>query len=155
MGHVKLWAGVGVYPTITWMTQPKLTANVLAGVLLSAALAIGVGGCGNPVRDKLEGRWLGESVENFDDAQVAAATGWAKGTSMEFAGSTITVAIPAAEPRTGTWQVDKVGPHQRDVKLAIRRKDGTVDHAHFKLDSDHSMRWMLGDGRAVVLRRED
>ncbi len=137
------------------MTQPKLKANVLAGFALSAALAIGVGGCGNPVRSKLEGRWLGDSVENFDDADVAAATGWAKGTSMEFSGSTITVAIPAAEPRSGTWEVDKLGPDQRDVKLAIHRKDGRVDHAHFKLDGDRSMRWMLADGRAVVLRRED
>lgn len=137
------------------MTQPKLKANVLSGVLLSTALAIGVGGCGNPVRDKLEGRWLGDRVENFDDADVAAATGWAKGTSMEFAGSTITVAIPAEEPRSGTYEVTKVGPHQRDVKLAIHRKDGSVDHAHFKLDGARSIRWVLEDGRAVVLRRED
>jgi hypothetical protein len=137
------------------MTQPKLKANGLAGALMLAALAIGMGGCGNPVRGKLEGRWLGDRVENFDQADVAAATGWAKGTSMEFAGSTITVAIPAEEPRSGTYEVDKVGEHQRDVKLAIHRRDGTVDHAHFKLDSDRSIRWMLGDGRAVVMRRED
>lgn len=137
------------------MTQPKLKANGLVGVLLSAALAIGMAGCGNPVRDKLEGRWLGDSVENFDDASVASATGWAKGTSMEFSGSTITVAIPAQEPRSGTWDVAKVSPDHRDVRLAIHRKDGRVDHAHFKLDSARSMRWMLTNGRAVVMRRED
>jgi hypothetical protein len=102
---------------------------------------------------KLEGRWEGDSVENFDDEQVAAATGWAKGTSMEFSGSDVTVRVPAEEPRTGPYRVERV--HHRDVILAVGRKDGAEDRVHFKLDSDHSMRWLLADGRAIVLRRED
>ena len=47
------------------------------------------------VKRKLEGRWLGESVENFDAKEMAAATGWARGLSLEFSGTHLTVAVPA------------------------------------------------------------
>jgi hypothetical protein len=104
------------------------------------------------VQKKLEGRWLGDAVENFDDNHVAAATGWAKGTSLEFAGSTLTVSIPAEEPRSGKYKVARV--HNTDVELAVMRDDGRTDKARFKLDDEHSIRWMLGDGRSVVLRRD-
>lgn len=102
---------------------------------------------------KLEGRWDGESVENFDDELIAAATGWAKGTSMEFSGSEMTVRVPAEEPRTAAYRVERV--HQRDVVLVASRQDGSEDRVHFKLDSDHSLRWLLADGRAIVMRREE
>ena len=124
--------------------------GAITGLLL--LLASGVTGCGHPVQKKLEGRWLGDSVENFDDDVVASATGWAKGASMEFAGSTVTVTIPAEEPRSGKYKV--VSVHEGDVELAISRRDGAVDKVRFKLDDERSMRWVLDDGRAVVLRRE-
>ncbi|MBK9001312.1 MAG: hypothetical protein IPM35_36800 [Myxococcales bacterium] len=109
-------------------------------------------GCGHPVQNKLEGRWVGDSVENFDDQHVAVATGWAKGASFEFSGSTITVAIPAEDPRSAPYKVATV--RENNVELAIKRKDGATDKLRLKLDSEHSMRWVLGDERAVVLRRE-
>lgn len=109
-------------------------------------------GCGHPVQRSLEGRWLGEAVENFQDSQLAAATGWARGLSFEFAGSSVTVAVPAEEPRSGRYQVSSV--HDSDVRLSIKTKEGKATTALFKLDSDHSMRWMLGQGRSVVLRRD-
>lgn len=109
-------------------------------------------GCGHPVQRSLEGRWLGDTVENFQDTQLAAATGWARGLSFEFAGSTVTVAVPAEEPRSGKYQVSSV--HESDVRLAFSGKDGKTTTALFKLDNDRSIRWMLGDGRAVVLRRD-
>src|SRR5258705_1804617 len=79
-------------------------------------------GCGHPVQRSLEGRWLGEAVENFQDSQLAAATGWARGLSFEFAGSTVTVAVPAEEARTGRYQVSSV--HQSDVRPSFTSKDG-------------------------------
>ena len=120
------------------------------GLVLSGALLLA--GCGNPVQRKLEGRWLGESVENFDAKDMAAATGWARGLSLEFAGSRLTVAVPAEEPRTGKYKVASV--HENDVELAVTRMDGAVDTASFKLDDERSLRFMIGDNRAVVLRRE-
>jgi hypothetical protein len=120
------------------------------GLLLAGALVMA--GCGNPVQRKLEGRWLGESVENFDAKEMAAATGWARGLSLEFSGTHLTVAVPAEEPRTGNYKVASV--HENDVELAVTRLDGAVDTASFKLDDDRSLRFMIGDNRAVVLRRE-
>ncbi len=125
----------------------------LAPVLVAVSLSAGLGGCGHPVERKLDGRWLGESVESFDDPAVAAATGWAKGTSLEFAGSTLTVSIPAEEPRTGEYKVLKV--YKNDVQIAVTRKDGSVDNAKFTLDDDRSMRWRLSGGRSIVMRRQD
>jgi hypothetical protein len=109
-------------------------------------------GCGHPVQRSLEGRWLGEAVENFQDSQLAAATGWARGLSFEFAGSNVTVAVPAEEPRSGRYQVKSV--HESDVRLSVTSRDGKSTPVVLKLDSDHSMRWMLGQGRSVVLRRD-
>lgn len=109
-------------------------------------------GCGHPVQRSLEGRWLGETVENFQDTQLVAATGWARGLSFEFAGSNVTVAVPAEEPRAGRYQVSSV--HGADVRLAFTSKEGKASTALFKLDDNHSMRWVLGQGRAVVLRRD-
>ncbi len=109
-------------------------------------------GCGHPVQRSLEGRWLGEAVENFQESQLAAATGWARGLSFEFAGSNVTVAVPAEEARSGKYAISSV--HESNVRLAFTAKDGKTSTALFKLDNDHSMRWMLGQGRAVVLRRD-
>lgn len=125
----------------------RLTSLAL---VLSAAWLLS--GCGNPVQRKLEGRWLGESVENFDSKDVAAATGWARGLSLEFAGSRLTVAVPAEEPRTGKYKVASV--RENDVQLAVTRQDGAVDTASLKLDDERSLRFMIGDTRAIVLRRE-
>ena len=74
--------------------------RAVAATAVLATIA-GATGCAHPMQRKLEGRWLGDSVENFDSELVAAATGWAKGTSMEFSGSNMTVAVPAEEPTPG------------------------------------------------------
>ncbi len=62
------------------------------------------------------------------------------------------MAVPAEEPRSGRYQVSSV--HESDVRLAISSKEGKSSTISLKLDSDHSLRWMLGQGRAVVLRRD-
>jgi hypothetical protein len=121
--------------------------------MMVALLALGVVGCsGHPVQRRLAGRWLGDRVENVDGEALAAATGWVKGASLEFAGSSITVAIPAEEPRSGEYRVTRV--RKDDVRLAVTRRDGKVDPLWLKLDDDRSIRWMIGDSRAIVLRRE-
>lgn len=111
-----------------------------------------VSACGHPMQRKLEGRWLGEAVENFADAHFAAASGWAKGLSLEFAGSSVTVAIPAEEPRTGQYEV--LHARDQEVQLAISDTKGKADRVHLKLDDERSLRWLLDDGRAIRLRRE-
>ena len=121
-----------------------------ATTILAVALALGCGG--HPVQKKLAGRWHGARIENVDGEALAAATGWVKGTSMEFADDSLTVAIPAEEPRTGKYRVVRV--HEDDVRLAVTAADGTVDRVDLKLDDERAMRWLIGDGRAIVMRRE-
>lgn len=121
----------------------------VAGLVLSVTSV----GCGHPVQRQLEGRWFGDSTENFAPGELPAATGWARGLSFEFSGAALTVAIPAEEPRTGAYRVASV--HHNDVRLAVERKDGKKDTLRLKLDDDRSLRWMLDDARAIVLRRED
>ena len=107
--------------------------------------------CAHPVQRTLEGRWMGESVENFDDEQVAAATGWARGASMEFAGRELTVAIPAEEPRTAEYEVVSV----RQSRVNLRIQGGSAqEQLHLILDDEQSLRWMLDDSRSIVMRRQ-
>src|SRR3954463_3065422 len=134
------------------MQTPLRNSLKISRFLLVLGSAVFLAACGNPVQRKLEGRWLGESVENFDAKEVAAATGWARGLSLEFSGARLTVAIPAEEPRSGKYKVSSV--HENDVELAVTRLDGAVDNASFKLDDEHSLRFMVGENRALVLRRE-
>lgn len=95
---------------------------------------------------------MGESVENFDDEVAAAASGWARGTSLEFAGSELTVAIPAEEPRTARYKV--VSVHQKNVRLGVAKSDGKQEDLRIVLDDERSLRWMLDDNRSVVMRRQ-
>lgn len=118
----------------------------MVGSLLTATA------CGHPVQRTLEGRWMGESVENFEDEDVAAASGWARGTSFEFAGTELTVAIPAEEPRSATYRV--VGVHQKRVRLAVVDRQGQTDELRLILDDESSLRWLIDERRAVVLRRQ-
>jgi hypothetical protein len=107
--------------------------------------------CGHPVERRLKGRWLGESVENFDGPALAAVTGWARGTSFEFSDKKLTVVIPAEEARVGSYEVVSF----RDAKtvLNVKRADGQTDKLELRLDDEHSLRWMLPEGRSIVMRR--
>jgi hypothetical protein len=109
-------------------------------------------GCGHPAQRALSGRWFGESVERFEPDEVAMATGWARGASMEFSGDVITVAIPAEDPRKGHYDI--ASAHDSDLVLAIRDDRGQTEKTRFTLDGDHYLKWHLDDHRSVVLRRE-
>lgn len=119
----------------------------------SLALVFAATSCaGHPVQRQLAGRWIGDGVENVRDEALASATGWARGTSLEFAGRHVTVTIPAEEPRTAQYRV--VTAEGRDVKLEVLREDGGTDALALRLDEEHRIRWLLGSGSAIVLHRE-
>jgi hypothetical protein len=120
---------------------------------LSLLLVVSLVGCGNPVQRQLEGRWLGDSVDSFEQRELSRATGWAKGVSFEFSGTKVTVTIPAEEPRTGSYKV--AGVHAKDVRLAVQRPDGKTDPVHLKIDDERSLRWMLDATHSIVLRRDE
>lgn len=114
---------------------------------------LGLTACGNPVQRQLEGRWLGDSVESFEQRELSRATGWARGVSFEFSGSKVTVTIPAEEPRSAPYKV--TGVHSSDVRLAVLRPDGKTDPMHLRIDDERSVRWMLDGSHAIVLRRDE
>ena len=125
------------------MRIPIKTALALALVLPVVA------GCEKSPKDKLQGRWLGESIENVPSAQLAKSTGWVKGTAIEFAGNKVTVTIPAETPRTGTFKVAKA--EGDGLLVSFLRDEGGHDEADMKLVGDQTLRWRIGDGREIVL----
>lgn len=115
---------------------------------LIAALSVG---CAHPAQKKLEGRWQGDTVENVDDEIRAVATGWARGTLLEFAGSTVTITLPAEDPRSADYAI--VAEEGSAITVAIQGRAGE-EKTRFFVDSEKSLRWDIGDGRAIVMRRE-
>ena len=67
-----------------------MRARVKTALALALSLPA-VAGCEKSPKDRLQGRWLGESVENVPPAQIQKATGWVKGTAIEFSGNKVTV----------------------------------------------------------------
>jgi hypothetical protein len=110
-----------------------------------------IAGCEKSPRDRLQGKWLGESVENVPASQADKASGWVRGTAIEFQGNKVTVTIPAETPRTGTFKVAQV---ERDtLAVSFLRPEGGRDEARMQLVGEEGLRWELGDGRQVVMKR--
>lgn len=108
--------------------------------------------CSKSPRDRLQGKWVGESVAEVHPSQAAQALGWAKGTVLEFAGNKVTVAVPAETPRTGTFKVEKVEGDKLD--LVLRRSGGGEDRTRVSLSEDGKLLWSLGGGVQLLLRRD-
>lgn len=119
------------------------TALALALTLPAAA------GCDKSPRDRLQGRWLGESIENVPVSQAQKATGWVKGTAIEFNGSKVTVTVPAETPRSGTFKVTR---KEGDTLLvSFLREEGGRDEAEMALVGDGVLKWRIGEGREIVM----
>ncbi|MBI4954058.1 MAG: hypothetical protein HY908_18690 [Myxococcales bacterium] len=118
---------------------------------LAPTLLFAVIGCKGSPKDRIQGRWIGERVDSFHGAQAGRASGWATGASFEFKGSRVKISIPAESPREGTYQIAKASAEELTVNFL--RQNGDVDTATFRFEGDDRLRWNLGDGRSVVLRR--
>lgn len=115
------------------------------------SLSTGLFACAHPAERALEGRWLGESVENFALEEMAPATAWARGTSFEFSGTRLTVSVPAEEPRHGTYRLAAI--EDRTVKLTVLDSAGEQSELELIVDDRESLRWILGEGRSLVFKR--
>ena len=109
-------------------------------------------GCAHPAERALEGRWYGESVENFDQEVVAAATGWARGTTFEFAGTQLRITLPAQGTRPGVYSLAAI--EDRTILLNILSSRGEESELKLIVDDAESLRWVLEDGRTLVLKRK-
>ncbi len=108
--------------------------------------------CSHPAERALQGRWYGESVENFSEESLAAATGWAKGTVIEIEGKRMKVTVPAQTPRTGVFELAAI--EDRQVKLHVLDSHGDSSEVDFIVDDAESIRWVLEEGRTVVLKKQ-
>jgi hypothetical protein len=121
------------------------------GSAFALIIPLAASGCAGSPKDRLQGRWLGEAIENMPSEQVQKATGWVKGTAIEFAGNKVTVTIPAETPRTGTFKVTKSDGDR--LLVSFLRDEGGRDEAEMQFTSDTSLRWKIGAGREIVLLR--
>ena len=120
--------------------------------VLALVIPLAATGCEKSPRDRLQGRWLGESIENLPVDQLTRATGWVKGTAIEFNGNKVTVTIPAETPRTGTFKVTKAEGDR--IVVSFFRDEGGRDDAEMRLvPGDQAIRWVVGQGREVVMLR--
>jgi hypothetical protein len=119
--------------------------------LFALVLSLSATACEKSPRDRLQGRWLGESIENIPVDQVQKASGWVKGTAVEFAGNKVTVTIPAETPRTGTFKVTKMEGDK--LVVSFFRDEGGRDDAEMQIVGDQALRWQIGQGREVVMLR--
>jgi len=107
--------------------------------------------CSHPAERALQGVWQGVGVENFDEEELASATGWARGTQFEFVGTRLTVTVPAENPRRGTYRL--AGIQDRRVTLAVLGADGEQSEMELIVDDEETLRWVLGEGRTLLLKR--
>ena len=65
--------------------------RVRAALLAPIVIVFFSFGCAKSPRDKLQGTWVGESVQKIHPSQADRAQGWVKGTRVEFAGNKVAV----------------------------------------------------------------
>ena len=107
--------------------------------------------CAKGPSAKLQGKWVGDHIDNVAIDQVARATGWVRELSFDIRGDNLTVAIPAEAPRSGTFEV--ASAEGRELTLSISGA-GRKDEAKLRFDDDEKrLHWDIGDGRDVVLVR--
>jgi len=136
--------------------MPRLALRASTRPLLRRVPLLALGflpaACGHPAERALQGRWFGESVASFEVAEVPAATGWARGLSLEFAGSDLTVGIPAEDARRGRFEV--LSANERELLLAVHDAAGQTQKTRLTVTGDRSLEWHVDDRRRVILRRE-
>jgi hypothetical protein len=107
--------------------------------------------CADGAAGALAGRWVGQRVESLGRPPSAAQTGWARGTSLGFAGSKITVQLPGELPRSGHFRVLRDDDGQID--LSVTGHDGHEDHARLTLETPELLRWHVDAVHTVVMSR--
>ena len=128
-----------------------LVRNTLGALLKTAALVLLPLGCKHTPRERLQGRWLGETIERVPVDQMQKATDWVRGMAIEFTGGKVTVSVPAETPRSGTFRVARAEGDELVVNFL--RSEGQQDEAVFRFLDESRIAWQLGDGRRVVLRK--
>ncbi len=131
------------------MTHVKGSRMLTVAAALAALVSLT--GCSKGPHDRLQGKWVGESVDNIPPDQESRSSGWAKHTTFAFEGDKMTVSLPGGESRTGTFKVDRVSGHR--VTLRVDRGAGEPDEATLTMLNENSFRWDIGNERGVKFSR--
>lgn len=124
----------------------RATWWMLAGLALFSLT-----GCSKGPQERLQGKWVGDSISNIPPEQEARATGWARHTSFLFEGEKMTVALPAGESRTGAFKVERSNGNK--VMLKIDRGNGEADEATLTMVNENAFKWDIGNERSVKFTR--
>lgn len=131
---------------------PRERVVACLGLCLVLAVASVLVAFRRSVQGRLEGRWLGERFESLDGSVSAGRAGWAKGTSLTFSGSRISVQVPGEAARDGAYAV--LSERDGELKLAITGHDGHVDRTELTLETDDLLRWHLTPVHTLVMRHD-
>jgi hypothetical protein len=82
----------------------------------------------------------------------AARAGWARGASLTFSSSTVSVQVPGEAARQGRYAV--LSDEDGELQLSIIGHDGHVDHAELTLETDELLRWHLTPVHTLVMRHD-
>ena len=123
-------------------------AVCVAGLVSACLLSC----CWTSPESQLGGRWVGASFESLDGSVSAARAGWAKGTSLTFSGSRLTVSVPGEPPRRGAYEV--LSNDDGQLELTIEGHDGHVDRTRLTIETDDLLRWHLTSVHTLVMHRE-
>lgn len=119
-------------------------------VLSAAVLSLSALSCSKSPRDRLQGKWLGDSIANVTSEQTADVMAWVKGTSLDFSGDRMTVTIPAEQPRSGEFKVAKAEGNRLTVQVT---REGGTDTARLVMADETTLRMDVGAGREIVLTK--
>ena len=120
-------------------------------LLAALPLLLCLSGCSKGPQERLQGKWVGTSIDNIPPDQEARAAGWVKATSFEFKGSKVTVAVPAEEPRTGDYKISRVNGNR--VTLQVLRTNGEADDTTLVLAGEKTLKWEIGNDRTITFQR--
>jgi hypothetical protein len=112
---------------------------------------VALAGCSKGPQERLQGKWVGDSINNIPPEQEARATGWVRHTSFLFEGDKMTVALPAGESRTGVYKVERANGNK--VTLKIDRGNGEADEATLTMVNESAFKWDIGNDRSVKFTR--
>jgi hypothetical protein len=126
----------------------------LGPLVLTPLLVLATTGCEKSPRDRLQGKWIGESIQAVHPSQSGAASGWAKGTSLEFSQNKVIVSIPAESARTGTFKT--TSPENGKFDVIFKRPEGGEDRATVSLaQKDKQLVLAMGGGAELVMKKVD
>lgn len=133
-----------------WLRRERFIACVGLCVLL--ALGAALAAFRRSPQARLEGRWLGNRFESSDGSVGAGRAGWAKGTSLTFSGSRISVQVPGEAARQGDYEV--LRERDGELELAITGHDGHIDRTELTLETDDLLRWHLTPVHTLVMHHD-